>query len=42
MGESTWEDMVRLQNEGVYPTAFEAIKSPVLNVCTAPTIRIPE
>lgn len=29
-GESTWEDMVRLQNEGVYPTAFEAIKSPVL------------
>jgi pimeloyl-ACP methyl ester carboxylesterase len=29
-GESTWEDMVRLQNEGVYPAAFAAIKSPVL------------
>jgi pimeloyl-ACP methyl ester carboxylesterase len=28
--ESTWEDMVRLQNEGVYPAAFAAIKSPVL------------
>jgi pimeloyl-ACP methyl ester carboxylesterase len=28
--ESTWEDMVRLQNEGVYPAAFSAIKSPVL------------
>jgi pimeloyl-ACP methyl ester carboxylesterase len=26
----TWEDMVRLQNEGVYPQAFAAIKSPVL------------
>ena len=26
----TWEDMVRLQNEGVYPAAFAAIKSPVL------------
>lgn len=26
----TWEDMVRLQGEGVYPTAFAAIKSPVL------------
>jgi len=29
-GESTWEDMVRLQDEGVYPAAFAAIKSPVL------------
>ena len=28
--EGTWEDMVRLQNEGVYPAAFAAIKSPVL------------
>ena len=28
--ESTWEDMVRLQSEGVYPAAFAAIKSPVL------------
>jgi pimeloyl-ACP methyl ester carboxylesterase len=28
--ESTWEDMVRLQNEGVYPATFGAIKSPVL------------
>jgi pimeloyl-ACP methyl ester carboxylesterase len=26
----TWEDMVRLQGEGVYPAAFAAIKSPVL------------
>src|SRR5262249_43755468 len=26
----TWEDMVRLQQEGVYPAAFAAIKSPVL------------
>jgi pimeloyl-ACP methyl ester carboxylesterase len=26
----TWEDMVRLQNEGVYPAAFAVIKSPVL------------
>jgi pimeloyl-ACP methyl ester carboxylesterase len=26
----TWEDMVRLQNEGVYPAAFATIKSPVL------------
>jgi pimeloyl-ACP methyl ester carboxylesterase len=26
----TWDDMVRLQNEGVYPAAFAAIKSPVL------------
>jgi pimeloyl-ACP methyl ester carboxylesterase len=28
--ESTWDDMVRLQNEGVYPGSFAAIKSPVL------------
>jgi pimeloyl-ACP methyl ester carboxylesterase len=26
----TWEDMVRLQGEGVYPAAFAAIHSPVL------------
>jgi pimeloyl-ACP methyl ester carboxylesterase len=26
----TWEDMVRLQGEGVYPAAFAGIKSPVL------------
>src|SRR6266404_2393115 len=26
----TWDDMVRLQNEGVYPAAFAEIKSPVL------------
>ncbi len=26
----TWDDMVRLQNEGVYPAAFTAIESPVL------------
>ena len=26
----TWNDMVRLQEEGVYPAAFAAIKSPVL------------
>jgi pimeloyl-ACP methyl ester carboxylesterase len=26
----TWEDMVRLQEEGVYPAAFAAIDSPVL------------
>jgi len=26
----TWQDMVRLQNEGVYPAAFAAIKTPVL------------
>ena len=26
----TWEDMVRMQGEGVYPAAFAAIKSPVL------------
>jgi pimeloyl-ACP methyl ester carboxylesterase len=29
-GAETWDDMVRLQNEGVYPSAFAAIKSPVL------------
>lgn len=26
----TWDDMVRLQNEGVYPQAFAAIRAPVL------------
>jgi pimeloyl-ACP methyl ester carboxylesterase len=26
----TWEDMLRLQGEGVYPKAFAAIRSPVL------------
>jgi pimeloyl-ACP methyl ester carboxylesterase len=26
----TWQDMVRLQEQGVYPAAFAAIKSPVL------------
>ncbi|MBU1700340.1 MAG: alpha/beta hydrolase [Candidatus Eisenbacteria bacterium] len=26
----TWDDMVRLQSEGVYPEAFAVIKSPVL------------
>ena len=26
----TWEDMVRLQDEGVYPAAFAAIRAPVL------------
>ena len=26
----TWEDMVRLQGEGVYPTAFEVIDAPVI------------
>jgi pimeloyl-ACP methyl ester carboxylesterase len=26
----TWEDMVRLQEEGVYPAAFSAIEAPVL------------
>jgi pimeloyl-ACP methyl ester carboxylesterase len=28
--EETWEDMLRLQEEGVYPAAFAAIESPVL------------
>jgi pimeloyl-ACP methyl ester carboxylesterase len=28
--QETWEDMVRLQAEGVYPAAFSAIKAPVL------------
>ena len=28
--EETWNDMVRLQEEGVYPEAFEAIESPVI------------
>ena len=29
-GAETWDDMVRLQDEGVYPSSFAAIKSPVL------------
>lgn len=28
--QETWSDMVRLQEEGVYPAAFAAIRSPVL------------
>jgi pimeloyl-ACP methyl ester carboxylesterase len=28
--EESWADMVRLQEEGVYPAAFAAIHSPVL------------
>jgi pimeloyl-ACP methyl ester carboxylesterase len=28
--EETWHDMLRLQEEGVYPAAFSAIRSPVL------------
>jgi pimeloyl-ACP methyl ester carboxylesterase len=28
--DETWQDMVRLQNEGVYPAAFAAIETPVL------------
>lgn len=28
--QETWEDMVRLQEEGVYPAAFAAIVTPVL------------
>jgi pimeloyl-ACP methyl ester carboxylesterase len=28
--EETWNDMVRLQAEGLYPAAFRAIRSPVL------------
>lgn len=28
--EETWHDMLRLQSEGVYPSAFAAIRSPVL------------
>ncbi|MBN2583654.1 MAG: alpha/beta hydrolase [Planctomycetes bacterium] len=28
--EQTWQDMLRLQAEGVYPAAFAAIRSPVL------------
>ena len=28
--EETWGDMVRLQDEGVYPAAFAAIKEPIL------------
>jgi pimeloyl-ACP methyl ester carboxylesterase len=29
-GAETWDDMVRLQNESVYPATFTAIKAPVL------------
>lgn len=28
--EETWADMIRLQNEGVYPAAFKAVRVPVL------------
>jgi pimeloyl-ACP methyl ester carboxylesterase len=28
--DETWNDMIRLQNEGIYPAAFSAIVSPVL------------
>jgi pimeloyl-ACP methyl ester carboxylesterase len=28
--DETWQDMLRLQEEGVYPAAFGAIKTPVL------------
>jgi pimeloyl-ACP methyl ester carboxylesterase len=28
--QETWDDMMRLQREGVYPAAFTAIRSPVL------------
>jgi pimeloyl-ACP methyl ester carboxylesterase len=28
--QETWDDMLRLQNEGVYPARFSAIRSPVL------------
>ena len=28
--QESWEDMVRLQAEGVYPSAFSKIRSPVL------------
>jgi len=28
--KETWDDMVRLMDEGVYPSAFTAIKSPVI------------
>jgi pimeloyl-ACP methyl ester carboxylesterase len=30
--EETWDDMLRLQTEGIYPAAFAAIKVPVLMV----------
>jgi pimeloyl-ACP methyl ester carboxylesterase len=29
-GSETWDDMIRLQTEGVYPRAFAAIESPIL------------
>lgn len=28
--EETWNDMLRLQEEGIYPSAFEVIKAPVI------------
>jgi pimeloyl-ACP methyl ester carboxylesterase len=28
--QETWDDMVRLQQEGVYPAAFSAIRAPVI------------
>ena len=28
--DETWDDMLRLQREGVYPAAFAAIRSPVI------------
>ncbi len=31
-GADSWNDMVRLQNSGVYPAAFAAIKRPILMV----------
>ena len=30
--QETWDDMLRLQTEGIYPAAFAAIKVPVLMV----------
>jgi hypothetical protein len=30
--EETWDEMLRLQTEGIYPAAFAAIKVPVLMV----------
>ena len=31
-GEASWNDMVRLQDDGTYPAAFAAVESPVLLV----------
>ena len=28
--QQTWEDMLRLQTDGIYPAAFAAIKVPIL------------